>query len=122
MSWFVTPEVVRLSLPEGQWIDVKKKINVGEQREMYARIYPAAAAGEKLKLDVMQVGVAKVLAYLVAWSLTDAAGKPVAVDEAAINNLHPDKFKHIREAVDAHEAAIDSARGEEKNAPDGVSA
>lgn len=118
--WFVAPETERIDIAEGQWIEVKKALNVGEQRDLFRRVYPSAEAGEKLKLDVTQVGVAKVLAYVVAWSLCDAQGKPAPISEATVNRLHPDRFAVIREAVDAHEERIEAERSAEKNALAGV--
>lgn len=120
-SWFIAPESVRIDLPEGQWIEIKKRLNVGEQRELFRRVYPAATAGEKLRLDIAEVGFAKVLAYVLAWSLTDDQGKAVPISESALNTLGPDKFAYIREAVEAHEDQQDRARDAEKNALAGVS-
>lgn len=122
MSWFIAPESTRIDLPEGQWVEVKRRLNVGEQRELFRRVYPAATAGEKLKLDIAEVGFAKVLAYLLAWSLTDDQQKPVPISEGALNSLGPDKFAYIREAIEAHEDQQDRARDTEKNAPAGATA
>jgi len=121
-SWFVVPETIRLPLEGEQWIDVKRALNVGEVQAMFRRIYPTAKAGEKLDVDLTQVGSAKVLAYLVGWSLVDPGGKPVAVSEAALNRLSPEKFALIREAIEAHDEAAEAQRAEEKNGQAGVSA
>jgi len=101
---------------------VKRTLNVGEVQAMFRRIYPSAKAGEKIEVNLTEVGTSKVLAYVVGWSLVDANGKPVPVSESALTRLHPDKFALIREAVEAHDEAAEAKRADEKNDLAGVSA
>lgn len=116
MGDFVRPEVVRLSLSGGRWIDVKKRLNAGESRKMFARVVKDMPAGEKPKLDPEQVGYTKLVAYLVGWSLADDGGKPVAYSADALDAIDPDLYAEMIKAVDAHEDAEDEARSAEKNA------
>lgn len=118
---FVTPDSVRLSISDGDWIEVKKELNVGEQRRIFARLVKSMEVGQTVKLDPEQVGRSKVVEYLIGWSLTDAKGKPVPVTEGAIDSMDADTFKEIREAIEAHEETQDAAREAAKNAPAGES-
>jgi hypothetical protein len=117
----VTPDSVRLSISDGDWIEVKKELNVGEQRRIFARLVKSMEVGQTVKLDPEQVGRSKVVEYLIGWSLTDAKGKPVPVTEGAIDSMDADTFKEIREAIEAHEETQDAAREAAKNAQAGES-
>lgn len=115
MGDFVRPEVVRLALSDGRWIDVKKRLNAGESRKMFARVVTDMTPGEKPKLDPEQVGLTKLVAYLLGWSFTDDDGKPVPFSLAAIDNVDTDLYSEMIKAVDAHEDAQDKAREQAKN-------
>ena len=124
-SWFITPETDRLDLSDGQWILVKRRLNRGELREAYARMYLAGADGS-LKVNPLATGVAMVTAYLLDWSLTDDAGKPVAIRGLSPDNLtsildclDPERFGEISAAIDAHIDAVDAARAQEKKLRNG---
>lgn len=106
MDRFVKPQVTRLPLSGGDWIDVKRRLNTGEQHDLFARMLPPLVTpGEKMQLQSKEVLLAKVSAYLLDWSLTDQ-GRPVPVTDGAIKNLDPDTFGEIRDAIDAHETAM----------------
>lgn len=113
-SRFVAPDEVRLSISDGDWIDVKKRLNTGEQRRVFAKMARDMVPGEKVHLNPEQVGMAKVLEYLLRWSFKDDAGKPVALNAEAIGNLDIDTFDEIRSAIETHEDAQDAARAQEK--------
>ena len=124
MGWFVKPEVVRLALSDGQYLDVKKTLNTGETQDLFAAISPFLTPGEKVQMDSKMVGIAKVAAYLVGWSAIEdgtpvpmSPDLPMAVRLSTLRNLHPDVFREIREAIDAHEAREDEASAARKNAP-----
>ena len=108
-DWFVRPETVKLDLVEGEWILVKQRLNAGEQRSMFRRLYLAGADGE-FRVNPDTVPTAFILAYLVDWSLTDATGhkveilqQPSDVVEEAIDALDPEKFANIKTAIEAHD-------------------
>jgi hypothetical protein len=109
---FVKPEPQRLSISGNHFIDIKKRLNHGEREDMFARITPYVVAGEQIQMDRREVRTAKVLMYLVGWSLTDE-GVPVpmspVLSEAdrldTIRSLDPDRFDEIHKAIEAHEEA-----------------
>ncbi len=132
-SRFVRPETVLLKLApqpgqtEPDWLLVKKRLNEGERRAMFSRMY--LHAGDRGPVvDPQAVGMATVLAYLVDWSFTDPEGKRVVIAEqpenvleAALNALDPDSFAEIRQAIEAHEDRVKAARAALKNGQDGGS-
>ena len=119
---FVKAGIVRLSLSDNDWIDVKKRLNTAETRRVFARMARDLKVGEGYTFNPEQMGLSKVLEYLLGWSLTDE-GTPVAYRpdmsveerETIIGNLDPQTFKEIRDAIDAHEEREDAARAAEKN-------
>jgi len=114
-SVFVQPKVVRINLTceDGAYIDVKQRLNAGQQRRVFGRMVKTMQAGEKITLDPEQVGISRVLEYLVGWSF-ESGGVPVPVTEEAVNNLDPDVYEEIRKTIDAHEESVAKARDEEK--------
>lgn len=117
MGRFVTPQPVRLPISDGDYIDIKKRLNHGETEEMYARWAPFVVPGEKAHLNRREVRTAKVLMYLLGWSLTnDGTPVPMSPDvpEAArlatLNNLDPDSFDEIHTAIATHEVAMEAER------------
>jgi hypothetical protein len=116
MGSFVKPESVRLDLPDGSFITVKKRLTVGEREDVFAR----------MTTDRRELRTAKVAAYLLYWSLTDGdrsgEGLPVPMSPDlpeqqrldTIRSLDPDVFDEIRQAIDAHELAMQKEREAQK--------
>jgi hypothetical protein len=128
MSRFVKPKTVRLPLSQGDFIDVKYRLNAGEQQALFAKMSPHVVPGEKMRLDSQHVISAKIVMYLVGWSFTDD-GRPVPMTPdlpedvrlATINNLDTETFAELRKAIDAHEDAVDAEIAAAKNGQDGAS-
>jgi hypothetical protein len=125
-SWFVRPEQTVLTLSEGKTLTVKRRLNAGERRAQYARMYLAGVDGQ-LRVNPMAAGLTLVTTYLLDWSLTDDAGQPVnirgvSVEELAarLNDLEPERFAEIHAAIDQHEDAMAAEREQEKNGQDGA--
>lgn len=121
MNRFVAPETQVLKISRGDTLTVKRRLNAGEQRAAFARMALAGTDGA-LRINPLEVGLATILAYLVDWSLTDASGKVVPISgqapdvvAAALNALDPGSYAEIREAIEAHDAAVQEAREQEKN-------
>lgn len=126
MSRFVTPEVVTLKISHGDTLTVKRRLNSGEQRAMYARMYLAGVDG-RLRADTFKTGVAIITAYLVDWSIVDDAGTVVPIREKSVDevtsvldSLDQDSFLEIKQAIEAHENAIAAERDAAKKSQDGA--
>jgi hypothetical protein len=125
MSRFVKPETKVLAISNNETLVVKSRLNRGEQADMFARMRAPGDTG--LKADAMLVGLERVLAFLVDWTITDE-GKPVPYRDldragriATLNNMDPGDFKEIRNAIDEHEEAVEAAREAAKKAHAGAS-
>jgi hypothetical protein len=117
---FVQPDIVRLTLSDGDYIDIKKELNAGETRRVFGRMVKDMRAGESAMLDPEQVGLTRIVEYLVGWSFTDGEGRPVDLSEGAINNLDQDTYREIADAIKAHEEKIDAEREARKNGKAGT--
>jgi len=124
-SRVVRPETKRLTISNGDWLLVKKRLNHGEQQEAFARRYQADVVGSRVNLRLL--GMDRVLAFLVDWSLIglddqviEIRGKSADEVEAALNSIDPESFEEIRTAIDAHERAMADERAAEKNGTAGA--
>src|SRR5262245_575920 len=117
-DWFIDPEITRLELSGGQWLDVKKQLTAGDTRKMFTDLVKQMEAGKAAVLDREKVGVSKILNIVVDWSLR-RRGKKVPFTEAALLTLAPKRYQEISDAVEKHEAAMEAARETEKNGLDG---
>ncbi len=119
---FVDPESKRLSISDGDFVDVKLRLNHGEREDFFATIAPFDTSGNA-KLDRHVLRTARLVTWVVGWSLAKD-GKPVpmsadmSVDQrtATIRRLDTETFDEIHKAIIEHEAAVDEERAAEKNA------
>lgn len=123
MDNFCSGDTIRLMLADGQSIDIKKRLNHGEQEDMFARWSPFIEAdGQPARLERRAVRDSKVLAYLVGWSLTQNGGTPVPMSPAlsdadrlaTLANLDPDRFDEIHRAIETHETQQRALREAQK--------
>lgn len=117
---FVQPDVVRLEVSDGDWLDVKKRLTVGEERAAFQQIVGEVNIdGSWRKPNFEMIGLAEVAAYIVAWSFVDPQGRAVPFSLQALQNLEPASYREIEAAIDAHVKRVEAARSAEKNASDG---
>jgi hypothetical protein len=110
-SWFVVPDIVRLPLSGGEWVDVKKELNQGEQREMFASMGEHQPTTRVAGTVITRQMIA---AYVLGWSLTDADGRPVAFTVGALDGLKAWRFNELWDAVNAHDDRARAAADDEK--------
>jgi hypothetical protein len=124
-SRFVAPGMVRLPLSGGDYIDIKRQLNVGEERRVFARCVKKMIAGEQAEIDPEQVGKTRVAEFILGWGgpgFVMPDGTPVEFSEAALMDLDAETYAEIMAALNAHEAAEVKLRDAEKNATDGATA
>jgi hypothetical protein len=127
VSRFVRPSSKTLTLANGDTLLVRTRLNAGEERRSLTRMYFITPEGERT-LNPLQVGMATIVAFLIDWSLCDDTGARVEIRglspddlEAVLDNLDPDDFKEIKDAIMAHERAMIVERDAEKKRKDGAS-
>ena len=102
--------MVRLDISDGDWVEVKSKLNVGERKKMFAESITKMGGkiGEDAEydLDAVKMSFAKVAAYLVDWSLAeeDVKGEvtPVEISMESIQSLEEESFDEIEEVIDKY--------------------
>lgn len=87
MGHFVTDEVDRIKIDKDHWVDIKRKMNYGEQQELVAS-YMKAGMQEGQKTPNIDVnfemgGITLLSINIKAWNLTDEKGNiaPITVDK-----------------------------------------
>ena len=79
-----------------------------------------------LRVDPLASGIAMITAYLLDWTLCDDQGpvdiKGLSLDDLTnvLDNLDNETFTEIKNAVEAHEAAMIAVRLQEKKDRDGA--
>lgn len=110
---FVQPETVRLYLGPtngtgGDWIEVKKRLSVGEARLAVHSFVGSFNTDGSRTPNLETLGMGQVLAYLVNWSARDANDLPVPVSLDAIKALDLASYAAIEKAIEAHVAAVEA--------------
>lgn len=115
MSDFVNPEAHRLTLHDGQFVDIRKRLNHGESEDLNARIWPSGG------IDRRMVRTARIFAYLLNWSLTkDGVPVPYSPDLPeqerldTIRALSQERAVEIFDVIEAHEEAMEKERAAKK--------
>lgn len=114
----VKPTVTRLELGDGEWIEVREELSVGEQRKAYTAAVKGSVKtdeGTRTEYDAQKLSFALVVAYLVDWSARDGNDKPVDIStlekrRAAIEALDSESFEAIETAIEQHIAAVTAAK------------
>lgn len=104
---FVVPGTVRLDISDGDWIEVRERLDFGETQALTAAMLSQTGTltgGEAptVTLDMAGYKVERMAVYVVEWSFRDANDRPVEVSRATIKSLDVDTANEIDAALDAH--------------------
>lgn len=115
------PEVTVLPISRGDTITVKKHQTAGEFRDYARAQYVLDANGVQSEANPIDIGLAKILGYLLDWTLTDHADKPIVIWQqptdvvaSALNAIEPECYQEILEAIKNHDVAMRKLRTEKK--------
>jgi len=120
----VAPGTKVLHLKNGDWIKVKKRLTVGEQRLAFQKAVGEVNSDGWRRPNLEMQGVSEVHAYILDWGgdgFKDAQGHEVEPSIDALLQLDPEDYKEIDEVVKAHIEAMDKEREEQKKIPNGSS-
>lgn len=109
-DWFVEPSIVRLDIGDGQWLDVKRELTVGESMAVQQRLIKSVRADGRIEPDLKEVWKANICAYIVGWSLT-RNDVPVKFSFDSVDNLSKAAWERISAAVMKHIEAGELAMG-----------
>ncbi len=119
---FVEHKTKRIGISDGDWIEVKEQLNIGEHLDVEgAGLEIKQAPGEReATYSVSNPGdaaIVRVAVWLTAWSLCDDKGDSVLISRAAVSRLDEDTFGEIRRALDKHVKAVSALHSDDE--PDG---
>lgn len=100
---------------DADWVDVKAELNAGETRRIFTDIVKELHEGEQAVLDPHQVGLTKMLQYIIGWSFVDQDGRIEPFSVEALNSLNTDSFRELSAAIDWHDEQVGMKRTERKN-------
>jgi hypothetical protein len=112
---FVTSATERFDLADGDWVEIKRELSVGERKKLEGsplnRVYPGENAAKnsadvEMGIDWGRYFMTKLQVYIVAWSFRDEQGNPVKVTPDAIANLDEDTADEIDQLLTIHEAKL----------------
>lgn len=121
-SRFVRPGTKRLNLSDGDWIDIKARLNIEEAKMLESAPLTSvkqtsggtpeqARKSAEVGLDWGGYWMAKLTVYLVDWSFIDGEEQAVPCTPSAIAALDPDSANECMAAIDAYlnEVALERA-------------
>lgn len=115
---FVTPQVDRLELSDGDWVEVKHELTAGEQAKMSGSAMRMMRPENKdtgeaaaFEIDSTRLAFARLEAYLTDWSFRDSTDKPVSITRDTLSALSGDTLTELNAVLDAH---LESGRQEKK--------
>lgn len=120
---FVKPKTIIVEISDGDTIEIKKELNVGELKEMSSAGLKHVSAGDnnapRFEFDSAATAFAKVTQYLVGWSFEEEDEKgdviPIELTEDAVRSLDEATYDEIVKAIDEHTEKLEK----EKNAASG---
>jgi hypothetical protein len=118
----------RLTLPGGQWIDVKDKLKVRDTRQIHSHSVDGMSAdGQTYRFNVAKHAIATAATRITNWGgfvgddgkpLPYAPGKPFDERVDVIESLDDDVFQEISKTLNGHFAA--KATENDDNSEDAV--
>jgi hypothetical protein len=115
---FPAPLVERLPLSDADWIEIKRDLTVGEEKDislLAMRELSQTDGNVKFTLDYQLLPFAKAVIYLVSWSFHNAKG-PVKLEDdqrkrlSQLRALDRDTWEEIDAAIQRHEEAVDAQK------------
>lgn len=121
------PETVMIPISQGDTITVKKHLTSGESRAMARMQYvPNPLTGEHMSANPVDIGLSRVLTYLLDWTFNDVRGEPIVIYQqdteavrSAIDAIDPESYVEILRAIEAHDARMRAERAALKNGQGG---
>jgi|SRR5579859_2901656 len=113
---FVTAKTKRLELSDGDWIEVKERLNVGEKKTLDGAGVKRSF-GAPPEIDWPNYHIKRAMVWLVDWSFQDEDGKQQELTEEAVRALDPDDFDELQIALVTHIAEGEAAKKAKTTTP-----
>lgn len=105
---FVVPGTTKLDLGDGDWIEVKLDLTIGEIKALESSGLGSMARPSRpdekveIKMDWRTYSVSRCLAWILDWNAKDPQGRPVKFEREAIEQLSLEAFDRIETAITEH--------------------
>lgn len=111
----VKPETVRLELSDGDWVDTKKELTIGEESDVAFKAMKAIGPDQRAEIDGALMRFLMAATYIQGWSLLDYEGKPIpwpahkALDDkvGVLRALDRQTMEELEAALLAHREAME---------------
>jgi len=114
---FVVPNIVRVELSDGDWIEIKERLTYGEQKRLetgaMGKMTASGATDPGISLDFERYNLQRLHTWLVAWSFVDEAGKRVKITLDSLSALDQESAQEIDDALTAHIEELEAAKNAE---------
>lgn len=114
-----------VELSDGDWINLKQKLNYGEASELYDATYRSGlgVSGRTTQREVRmsEFNIQRIFIYTLAWSFIDDENKPLPLTVESIRSLDTETTEEIHAAINALEAENDRIEQEAKAPGNGAS-
>lgn len=109
-----------VELSDGDWVNIKNKLNSGEAGELYDATYRSnVGSGDRSTTREMKMSVfnnTRILLYVLEWSFIDDEKKPLAVSIETIRALDTETTEELHEAITTVEVEQTRLENEAKRA------
>jgi hypothetical protein len=116
-------ETVRLELSDGDWIDIRRHLTVGEERDIVSRSVREVKPDGSYQLDNQTFSYLAAAIYIVGWSFLGVDGQPIKWPITKSLEARVDVLRNLdRQTLEEIEAALTAYKEREealKNVPDG---
>lgn len=102
MGHFVGDEVDRIDLGDNFWVDIKRRMNYGDQQKLVGQFIKLGIAGKEptAELDITSTGITLLQLNIKAWNLTKDDDKVMPIGVESIIQLDPAIADRIRKEID----------------------
>lgn len=93
-----------VELSEGDWINLKQKLNYGEASDLYDATYRSgvgggAQRGTQREVRMSEFNMQRIFIYTLAWSFVDDENKPLPLTPDTIRQLDTETTEEIHAAI-----------------------
>ncbi len=122
----VQPDMVRLQISDGDWIDVKKYLTHGERTQASASVIGEVRVDGWMRPNFEGASIAQIVAYVVDWSMVDSADKRIPCDTdvqkiAALKSFDDATVEEMSAVIEAHAKKMEAELAEAKKPKAGSS-
>lgn len=106
-----------VELSDGDWINLKLKLDYGESSELYDATYRSSIGGDRgtaREVRMSRFNMDRIFIYTLEWSFIDDENRPLPLSVASIMRLDTETTEEIHAAINALEAEQDRIESEAK--------